>query len=475
MSRRRQAAVSLAVAEARLFLRSPVVWGAAVLAAGLGTAWGWTTMPTWPDVTGNAGMAGVVLATGLVVAGHLVASRDHRSGTAAATAVLPTSAPRRTVALLAVGAVAAVVAAAVLVVQLAALLPDRPVGRFDPWSLLGVLVVPVIGAVLGVAVGRWQPATAAGPLTAIVAVAGVLAIPVLGAGDLGWWLFPAPLWQPPLPGMPRASGLHLAYLIAVLVLVVAVVLLRHWRVGPLAVAVLALLAGTGAAVPQRHGLPDDPSQEQVERYTGAAMLHCERHADVRYCALPGFAPWIAEWRRAVEPVAAAVPSGARGDLPTLRQAADGWPPQDVRGAPRTVDPGVRWARHEPWAGTDRRHLATAFATAALVDRPAAQSRPVPCSGAGQARTVVLLWLVAQALPDGAARLAERRINLDPVGYGGQEVDAAAVLLALPRERVTAELGRQWDAVRSPAVGGSALAGLGVPALAGPPAGEASCR
>lgn len=464
----RVAFATLAWAEARLLLRSPVLWTGAVVGTALGAAFGWTTMPTWETFTADSGMASFVFAGAAILAGHLAASRDHRSGAVEISESLPTRPWRRALGLLALAPVVALVATAMVMVQLLLVLPGWPVGLFELWALLAAVVTPTIGVVLGVAAGRWLPKTAAGPLVVVVTAAVFMSAPVFTSGNEGWWLFPAVIQPGFSPGMPRPVGWHLLYLLALLGVAVAAVLLRHRRKWPSVALVAALAAAGGTVVPQFAGEPEVITLELQEAHTGLSVLDCRTHTAVRYCALPHHAGWIPLWREAVEPIALAVPPAARPGLPMVRQIGNSWEEPTDPAAPREVLVSSRWGRHEPWARNSRAGLVAAFARDAVRVPLRTFSQETGgyfrCSGSGQLRTVAGLWLAAQALPDGAQRLKAHDISLSPVQYGTQDSAAAAALLAQPRERVVELLGRRWSEVTSAVPVGDTLTPLGVPGL-----------
>ncbi|GAA5178601.1 hypothetical protein GCM10023322_06150 [Rugosimonospora acidiphila] len=465
----RVATVALARAETRLVLRSPLLWGGAVLSLALCTVTGWNRMPTWEAFARDAGMSSLVLAGALLLAGHLAASRDRRAGADSLEAV-PTTAARRGAGLLALVLVGGAAGASVCLAGLLLMLPAWPVGRFDPWVLLVTVVVPATGAALGIAVGRWLPATAAGPLT-LVAVAVVLAgLPVLSTGydSVVWHLFPVPQapWE---TGAARPTGWHLVYLLAVLAAVVGLLWLRYRRLIAVGV-ILAAVVASGIAIDQQvRATPKVIYEAMEDALTGPAVLTCQVHAGVRYCALPHYAAWIPLWRKAVEPVADNLPAAAA--RPTVRQLGgsdDGKPL--VAGTPEIVTP-IRWGRHGRWVEDSRTRLAVAYTTAATGLTRRAPAADVSCSGAGQHRTVVALWLLAQALPDGARRLADGELTLGLVRYAPADARAATALLSRPHDEVANFLAAHWAQVMDPA--STALAPLGVTTMPPPiPTGDA---
>ncbi|GAB2929696.1 hypothetical protein GCM10027280_16530 [Micromonospora polyrhachis] len=459
---------ALALAEVRLLLRSPIVWGALVLALALGVTLGWTRLPDWERFAMNAGTASLLLGAGLLLAGHLAVSRDHRAGVVESHAVLPTPLRRRTVSLLALAPVAALAGVLLLGALLLSLLPDWPAGRLDWPNLLVVVVVPVLAVSVGVAIGRWLPATAAGPLGLIVSAALVLALPGLGNGDsyLGLWLSPVLMDRNWAPGAPQPTGWHLLYLVALVVFVGAVPLLRHWRILPALVGVLALTLAASTVGPQLSATPRAISAEMEEPYTGEAALVCQRHNEVRYCALPGYERWIVRWREAVAPVVVVLPPSVRADLPRVRQFAYSFYESQ---SPADVATDLIWGRQGRWAADSRAQLATSFA-ATIVGLPGLWTadpaiRLRGCSASGQARTVITLWLAAQALPDGAALLRAHRLGLFPSRYGQPEIDAALALLNLPRQQVAGIVAAGWDRLTAPTAGFDVLTALGLPVAA----------
>jgi hypothetical protein len=471
----RVATRSLAFKEARLLLGMSTLWIGAVLAVALCTAWGWTTEPRWDVFTANSGMASLVLAGFLVLIGHLAASRDHRHGATESARTLPSPARRRTVGLLALVPTAGLVAVLVVGVELVLLLPSWPAGAFDPWLMAVAVVSPMIGAAVGVAVGRWLPSTAAGPLT-LFGLAAVLAIlPVLGssADALAWLLFPVVVDENVAPTMPRPTGAHLVYLVALLLVVIAGALLRHWRILASAVLAVALVVAVVAVERQQdERLPAGP--EAAQPYLDESVQHCEQRNRVTYCALHGYGRWVPLWEKAVDPVVSALPVGVT-DVPIVRQGA---------GPATSVVVDQHWGRHGSWARTSRTDLTTQYVRVLLGMPDQLAGRPGPgslpernravlpggslelstgprCSGAGQLRTVIALWLLGQSGEDGRALLNDpKNLHFGRVDVGEAEIEAAKRLLDVPRDRVTALVADNWGAVRSAAPVGDLLAPFG---------------
>lgn len=472
------ATLALARVEARLLLRSATLWISVLLATALGVASSWTRMQTWETFAQTSGVASLVLAGGLLIAGHLAAGRDHRSAMTETTRSLPTLAHQRIAALLVYVPVAIGAGFLAAGVQLLFLMPYAPVGKLQVSQVVVAVVIPPLGALTGLAVGRRAPAAAVGPLALVAAAVLVVTVPGIEIGykTVGRWLGPVVTDAPSVPGVPQPHGTHLIYLLALLTLVTGAALMRRDRRIWALVATLALGAAGGAAVLQINQMPDSFSEADYERYAGPASLQCQSHSGVRYCALHDFGGWVPLWRDAVERVVTALPTVAHDRLPSVRQIPDAtMEPEDTsdpNSAPKsaTVTTGLRWGRHGHWAVGSRSELVLDYARA-VTRLPVARLLPSPadgqpsekfsCSGHAQPRTVVALWLVAQALPDGADQLATRSINLSAVQYGQPETDAAAVLLQLPRAQVTAALAAEWPAIISAKGGTGALDSLGV--------------
>ena len=458
---RRVAVAALGSAEIRRLGRSPFLWGGGFLALALGVAWGWTRMPSWATLAQNAGMSSIVLAGGLLMAGQLAASRDQRAAAAESTQVMPTTPVRRGLGLLALVPVAAAGGAVLYLAQLLFMLPAWPVGRFDLWAPLVTVVIPAAGVAIGIVVGRWLPLTAAGPL-ATIAVAVVLgALPVIATGpeSVAWLLFPVP--QPPWTvGADSPTGWHLLYLLSLLAAILALLTLRYRPVASVLVIVMAVAVSGLAVNRQQKAVPAVIYEDAERAFTGPGVLDCKLHHGVRYCALPHYAGWIPLWRESVEPVVTNLPPTA--SRPAIHQIGDAdYGDVLTAGAPEIVTSTI-WGMHGRWAQDSRDRMTAAYATAAVGLSTRGDGLPEPtasCSGAGQHRTVVALWLLAQALPDGAKRLAAGKLRLPRVRYDSADAKAATDLLARPRDQVTAFLAAHWTAVLDSS--DTALAPLGV--------------
>jgi hypothetical protein len=274
-------------------------------------------------------------------------------------------------------------------------------------------------------------------------------------------------------------GWHLLFLLAVLAVVGVFALLRHrrWRPGLAVALIVAVVVATVAVRRQSAGqVPEGAALvAATESYLAPEVQRCERHDRVAYCPLPGYGRWVPLWRAAVEPVVAAVPAAA-GELPAVRQGI---------GPVADAVTGLRWGRHGAWAEDSRAGLATEYVRVLLglphalpeqqrppappglqrADWPVGMAQGVPtpqCSGAGQLRTVVGLYLVARAQRDSHWWLAgPDRIRLGALRPGPADRAAAATLLDAPRDQVAAVLARNWSRARSAGPAGDVLAAVGV--------------
>lgn len=452
------AAVALAGAEGRRLVRSPFFTGGLLLTIALGVAWAWTRMPTWDTFGQNAGMSSLVLAAAVLIATHLATGRDRRAGAEESTRTMPTGPGRRGLAMLVVVPITALAGAGAYLIELLLLLPTWPVGAFDPWAAAAVVVIPPIGALIGLLAGRVLPGVAAGPLTSVAVVVVLFFLLLLPSGTSA---VPGALWPvPDLPwevGAPSPTGWHLLYLVGLLTALIALVTRRVRPLPSIALLIAAVVLSGLAVHQQARNTIMVISDELAEPLTGVPALRCRTHADVRYCALPHYEGWIAHWRDAVEPVASRLPPGAaRPAVRQLSRGDDGRPMSP--GTPETTV-STSWGRIGPWAADSRSRMARDYAATAvgLLRRDSFQREA--CDAAGQHRTVAALWLLAVATPGGPARLEQGDLRLPRVRYGPAEVQATLGLLAHPEPEVAAYLAAHWPAVLNPSK--PALAAIGV--------------
>ncbi|MEU6741039.1 hypothetical protein [Streptosporangium sandarakinum] len=458
---------ALVAFETRRLLRGPLLWGAAALCLVLRlyAVWEWLPDLTVDPVSMSGAM--LLLAAAAMLAAHLAASRDTREGIPETLGPLPGRAPERTVAAV-VAAVAAGtgIAALTMALYLAARLAMGPVaGTFDPYeALAGVLAVP-FAAGLGAALGRWAPWPVAVPAAAFLL--GVFTLLNGNQSGYGGWFLPVVLFHgPDWPARP--SGLHVLYLVAAVTLFAAAALLRHGirparlaaAVTAAAVAVPAGAAATAAAPGEEMNPPLTRGMKFTaqlvparvrDRYLGPDSRRCEKRGATTYCAFPRYVSWIPLWASAVEPVVEALPPAARGRLPVVRQYSDSWWMADDHDE-RFIGTFMVWGR----AGAADAHRGAL--ASALVDRfVRLRATGDGCDARGQARTVVGLWLLGQAVPPapaaeeqlqrGGSHFEFRHSSLGNARYGAAELGYARELLAMPgaRERIWAH----WDTLLKP--------------------------
>ncbi|MDI6099054.1 hypothetical protein QLQ12_30465 [Actinoplanes sp. NEAU-A12] len=452
------ATMALARVETRHLLRGAFFWGGLILSVALGVVWSWTRMPSWDTFSQNAGMSSLVLATSLLIGAHLATGRDHRAGADETTRTMPAGRRRRGVAMLVVVPVAAVSGVVLYLIELLLLMPTWPVGRFDPWAAAVVVVIPAIGAVVGVLAGRLMPAVAAGPLSAVAFTVLLIGLRVLPSSPGGYgeavWLVPNQPWE---VGASRPTGWHLLYLLGVLVAITAVAAWRAWPKISAAV-LIAAVASAGLAVDRQSSASviEIHYPEDTEPLTGVAVLSCQADREVRYCALPHHEGWIGLWREAVEPVIAHLPPGAV--RPAVRQVGNSHNLQPMTPGMPEIITAASWGRIGAWADDSRGRMTRDYVVAAIGVRRQALFYD-SCEGAGQHRTVAALWLLAQATPGDVARLRSGELRLPRVNYGDAELRAAVALLDRPYAEVAGHLSAHWAELLDPS--STALAGIGV--------------
>ncbi|MDF5758264.1 hypothetical protein [Spongiactinospora sp. TRM90649] len=457
---------ALFVFEVGRMLRNPALWTAALAVLALRTylTWGYLTdLEVEPIVTG--GTALLISATALIL-GDLAGTRDRRGGLPETLGAVPGSPAARTLAAaLAAGAAGTLVTGLVVGVHLLArTLSATPVaGRLDPFEVLGAMAVTALFGVLGVALGRWIPSLVAGPLA--LAVLGYLSLFGVSLGFAAW-LAPVMAYHSPEWG-ERPSGAHFAYVVALAVLAGVLALLRHGlRPLPVVAGVAALAVAVPAGAVSVRDSPKAPwtgadgagRRNSAPGYAYADQV-CEKPGLVDVCAFSDYRAWIPEWAGAVEPVAAAVPHGARQAVPVVRQEtlSEPYGGDDPRASVRVYMTLSAAGAAQP----HRAYLAgiTAATIVGLRDgRPGRRwsAEGNGCDARGQARTVVALWLAGRSaplLPTGPVQVwlgqgtARAFSQLGGSRYGDAEAGYARRLLERPdaRERVWAN----WDRLTRP--------------------------
>lgn len=513
----------LARAGTRSLLRHPAFLVGAALtplmfwAATANTAFG--SAPDWLDISLAIALALVPLAWLTIVAVNLIALRPRRTGADELCAALPTPQPVRTTALL-TAAVGPVTVAAALTCAWVGVVGTRYEVRGSPaWLELAVGPLIVAGAVtVGVAVARWLPHAVFGVLAAFATMfiqARFLDVTTWpwnrAAGDpmrfLGFMAETTGAGTSALEVRP--TGWHLLYLLGLVVMMAGVALVRNGLRPPitgLLVAALLVVAGTGWI--QTRALSASRQAEMVSYLTEpAAHQRCETSDGVRYCAYPGFADDILDWRERVESTLAVLPPIAaerRGPLDVTQRPAT-IVGEDCSPIPfETSLPPPVAARLSPaamWPADDDVHpgfaeesfpcsdedvhgffLAVQVGAWAVGLPPAPHDRDERCTATGQARAAVALWAATAGTPEGErllrAVLDEAVTGDGPliifneggtngsgwdappmwgVDYAAADAEVALALLSRPPAEVSRILAEDWDNWTDPATTSVALA------------------
>ncbi|MEU3821104.1 hypothetical protein AB0E74_15990 [Streptomyces sp. NPDC030392] len=459
----RKSLTALTTTEFVLALRSPLLWGLALVTVIGRIITTWQTMPNWSVQTVDTATSAIVVGAGGMLAANLATLRDTRADAVELMEPLPVRPWTRTLAvLIAYPLAGGLVATLAMGIQLGSLLvSSRPAGHFDAAEpAAGVLLVALM-TTLGVAAGRWVPSLIAPPIGILLFFWTLMQFP-------GVWLLPQVPDLKLAVDPVRPPAWHLAYVVGLVVLAGSVALLRHGR-RPASVVVAAggmvvvLVAGAltlNSPEAESAARVGDLRQSTESVTTGA--VDCRESASTTYCAFPPYAEWIPLWQGAVEPVVAAVPEGARERLPDIVQRAPTGV-LDPAVAGRNILTTTSWGRN----GTERdsRRALAAEMAAAATGFPWGTQRgggPQGCDARGQARTVVALWLIGQVerpvaatstrtsirTGDGKQKAMEvPRSDLGSVDYGPSELAYAEQLLKQPgaRERIWAN----WTVLTAP--------------------------
>lgn len=178
--------------------------------------------------------------------------------------------------------------------------------------LVGPLYVVFAGAV-GAAATRWFPHPAT-PLLTVLLLAGLQFAVPYDPDQWGAHVGPAALapiaWPEdiiPYEVSFRPSGLHLGYLVGLVLGVVGLAVISRRVVGWAVLAFGIMLAAT-SGIAQLGPIEESQRMAAMARLVGdQADLTCETHTGIRYCAMPGYQGWIDDWVRAAAPLVAVVP------------------------------------------------------------------------------------------------------------------------------------------------------------------------
>lgn len=496
---------SLARFETRRALRHPLTWIGAVASLWLMWTLGGDVAPILDrdSVFLAGGMLPLATAT-LLVSNYAILRQRRLLETLDA---YPSDANRRILGVQ-LGLIGPVLMAILLqTIGLVYLQVGGPIGTVNLWELaVGPLLIVVFG-LGGVLLGRWLPH----PIVAPVALVGLAALQFMASPDAQIfssaptanveWLAP---WMMPSAFSPieeltfRPSVLHFGYL-AVLALVLGILALEirgRGRLAPLVVCGLFAIA----VVVVSFNLSSEPTARFDWREAAANQV-CSTADGIEYCAFEFYADWIPRWQETVASVNAVFPVTITKVM--QRPPNIGWEdPVDLE-APGLVLANTHWDRDgaTPYHRLDLALMAaqsavglpTTTQTRSLTDKEidsiveqnpdsdpeelrvqfeSFPPSPESCSGFGQARTVVAVWMAASVLEDGPEALQNALTNYSTsesfrIGYqhfhnpsisiGRVDAELAQALLALSATGVRAGLESHWQEVIDPATTTAQLA------------------
>lgn len=365
----------LARREGIRLIRHPIFLVGGVLSLALFGLMTWQSAPVLHRDDTNVAGALFPLAAATLIVTNLAASRATRNGTDELFEGTATSGAQRTAGHLLSLSFSVGVAAGLVFVMFVYLLVDAPVGTPRIAEILaGPLIVAVLGAV-GIALGRWKPHPALGPIAVVAVIAfEILSIqPVISLEGTGGVASRVPWFAPWVPlsltsEVPpelviRPAAWHLFYLAGLVVLLSALALARHGHGRRVIALLIAGAAGTtvgavGQLIPpgaaQRAALAalvEDPEQHQV----------CEQRRGITYCAYPAYVPWIDRWAKPIEGALDRIPPDARPKGLVVRQTFGTYfegptdlPAETIRKIERAHRRSLRAEGSVPtfWTGTD---------------------------------------------------------------------------------------------------------------------------
>jgi hypothetical protein len=547
-SRHRGVRVALALGrvEARKLLRHPASIVGALLTLAVPVVASWREVPVLNRYDSLTAESLIPFGWGVLIAAHLGTMRAQRHRTtelfdsAVASRILITAGHLVTCAW------AAVFASLLMLSELAYL---KVIGGVTTPRLEVALAGPALiafASAFGVALGRWAPRLFVAPLV----LAGIVAI--CTALTTNTYAHPREflsLWVPSevVNGTVsefslRPYGWRLLYIMGLALLATAVAFAYHRRLRIVAVAV-ALLVATSAVFAGAHTMQEPSRATQVAAAEAAfeelRERTCREYASVRYCAFEGYESWIDRWRAPVEGVMAALPAEALPDdlliaqLPGEGQLYDDGANNVLvhrmrreinRGSFSSltdVNPSFSWGRG---ADEGRSEIALALMAATRATAIDTRFRLTEADVAGiqkphkfelrpgrryrycmmleQGRSIVALWLAAQATPrtETAFRAVYARspyvagpdgggtdyfepqfwtldeylyetVGRTEVSWGTREAAYAVDLMKRDEAEVRAAIAADWAHLTDPATTtDEAAAALGLAPL--PPLGEA---
>lgn len=457
--RRPRVSVALQIArvEGLLLVLHPFGLVGVLLGAALMVVGTWTVVPVLNRHEGVTVDALMPLAAAMLIVSHLAVSRSVRHGTSELYGSTPARIEATTLGHLLALAWAFGFALFVALAELIYLKAVGGVGAPRPLVVLTGPALVVLGGAIGVALGRFVRQPFAGPLALIGLVA--LSAGMLNAGSLQPRAVAESL-SPYLPGdhwgqgigelSLRPLGLHLAYVSS---LVVTASLVAIVRVRRRAIVIVLLCVSLASSVMLGRWRADTPTRAE-EIAVAAPFLEPEKHrtcdsrSGIRYCAYPAYVPWIDKWAAVVGSVVAAAPAAERPEelavtqLPTDNEffGSNAYSAgnifqrllrRNLLGSPQEVHPGLKWGRN---AAEGEFELGLALKVAERVTgikagfkvteedlgtmprrarKMIGAGRHTQCAAFGQGRSIVALWLAAQATPRTSATFLK---SLAPVGY-----------------------------------------------------------
>lgn len=501
-------ALQIARVEGLRLVRHPFCLVGVLLGAALMVAGTWTVIPVLSRHDGMTVDALAPLAAATLVVSHLAVSRSERHRTTELYGTTPARIETTTLGhLLALGWAFGFA----LFVALAELTYMKAVGGVGTPRILVVLTGPalvVLGGAIGVAVGRFTRQPFAGPLALIAIVA--LSAGMLNAGSLQPRAVADSL-SPYLPGdhwghgigelSLRPVGLQLAYVFSLAATASLVALVRVRR---RAILVVLLCVSVASSALFGRGRADMPTPTE-EIAVAAPFLEpdkhrsCESRSGIRYCAYPAYVSWIDKWAAVAGSVVAAAPERpedlAVTQLPTdsefqgsnayvagaafrrLHRAGS-------LGTAHEIHPGMTWGRNagagvfelafglkvaERVTGIDAEFKVTEEDLAMLPKRARKMigtGRVDSCTALGQGRSIVAIWLAAQATPRSRATFLTALAPADErsvgqiqlwdyqyqvfgyaapvVNWGTREAEYAQQLLARDDAEVEVLLAANWE-------------------------------
>lgn len=454
----------------------------------------------WGRVVQHLGLVAYPLAGMTLIAANRATLRSRREGTEELFTAAPTTRTTRTAGhLLSVDAGA--LAAVLLVAAVLFISPFRErTGPLGPQWVAEVLaaVAFVVGAgALGVLLARWLPHGIVAP----IALVGIL-FGTLGFNGVRPFTNPTRYWAPwasPPPDLApefvlRPAWPHLLYLAGLIVLVVAVALLRtsHGNVVVATVTVGAVVAASGAWFQSRPVSTRDAARVASQINHPGAHQVCRVRSGIHACAYTEYRDSIAAWTAPAARVRAQLPATVRERRYEIvqRVSASGLRNLDAAvtnrlGASIPRAPYYAWRddgiEHPGFGGDTSRWAYALWPAQSAVGLPMTTSvgRGLPCYAGGQARSIVALWLAAQAVDRGLGRsMLEPPAKIDaageswysnrspwaltrwaatwdtdvaaPVAFARPDIAAARELLDRPSAEVRAALHANWELLTDPA-------------------------